>query len=171
MASIDDGAPAPMLVDLGAGLDVLSSHAARHARLKTDDIFTGWRMRGDRIRSPIGVLGLADDWILARHGTLGDAWSGLDGHGIDGLIAATQFRNAPVTFDYVHHVLTFEDSTSLAARKAGTTRLPLPLQDDRGISLGLFARFDFGHGQSGLCEIDTGSQGFFLDQRFEHDLD
>lgn len=47
MATIDDGPPAPMLVDLGAGLDVLSSNAASRAHLKTDDVFTGWRMRGD----------------------------------------------------------------------------------------------------------------------------
>ena len=42
--------------------------------------------------------------------------------------------------------------------------VPLVLQDDLGISLGLFARFDFGNGKTGLCEIDTGSPGITIDK-------
>lgn len=165
-ASLDGGAPVPMLVDLGAGVDVLTTKAAQRVHLVTDDAFTAWRMRGERTDLRIGAVGSIALGPLRVEKPWVTAWSGLDGHGIDGLISAVQFRNAPVTFDYAHDVLTFEDQTSLAARTAAATKVPLLLQDDRGISLALFARFDFGRGQSGLCEIDTGSQGFFLDRRF-----
>src|SRR5579871_6051949 len=47
-----------------------------------------------------------------------------------------------------------------------STRVPLLLQDDLGIALGLFARFDFGGGKIGLCEIDTGAQGITIDKTF-----
>jgi hypothetical protein len=165
-ASINGAPPGPMLVDLGAGVDVLSGQAARRAHLKTDDVFTGWRMRGDRIDLPIGTITSIAIGPTLVNGPWVTEWDALDGHGVDGLISASQFRNVPVTFDYVHRVLTFEDADSLALRTNGATRVPLLLQDDRGISLGIFARFDFGHGQSGLCEIDTGSQGIFLAKRF-----
>jgi hypothetical protein len=44
------------------------------------------------------------------------------------------------------------------------------LQDDLGIALGIFARFDFGGGRTGLCEIDTGSQGITIDRTFAASL-
>jgi hypothetical protein len=61
--------------------------------------------------------------------------------------------------------LIVEDPASLKAIERTATRVPLALQDDRGISLGLFAPFEFGNGASGLCEIDTGSQAYFIDTR------
>ena len=48
--------------------------------------------------------------------------------------------------------------------------MPLFLQDDFGISLGVFGRFDFGNGKSGLCEIDTGKQGITIDKHLAPSL-
>ena len=43
-------------------------------------------------------------------------------------------------------------------------------RQDLGIALGIFARFDFGGGKTGLCEIDTGSQGITIDRTFAASL-
>jgi hypothetical protein len=81
------------------------------------------------------------------------------------LISATAFRNVAVTFDFVSHELVVEDPVSMKAIERDRVRIPLAIADDRGISLDLFAPFEFGNGANGLCEIDTGSQGYFIDTR------
>lgn len=165
-ASLDGGAPQPMLVDLGAGIDVLTSSAATQAHLAPNDVYTATRMRGDQMRVPVGAIAAVTLGPITAEKPIATEWSALDGHGIAGLISATQFRNAAVTFDYAQGQLVFEDADSLSKRTATMTRVPLSVQDDRGIALTPFVRFDFGGGQSGLCELDTGSQGVYIDQHF-----
>src|SRR5581483_8706493 len=70
------------------------------------------------------------------------------------------------TFDFRNHAIVIEDAQSFPERVRPDVKVPLILQDDLGIALALFARFDFGDGKSGLCEIDTGSQGITLDNTF-----
>lgn len=170
MASLDGAPEQPMLVDLGAGLAVLASSAAKQTAFSPVGVFTASRMRGDQVRSPIGTISSIAIGPIVDRNPIVSSWSGLDGHGIAGLLSAVQFRSLPVTFDFVNHLLVFEDAASLASRSAISSRTPLALLDDRGLALTLFARFDFGSGHSGLCEIDTGSQGFYLDQHFAHEL-
>jgi hypothetical protein len=164
-ASVDGRPPVPMLIDLGAGVDVFSSSLGRQF-VTIDGKYVSLRLSGERVDLPIGTIvsltvgGVAID--VPRVGI----WSGLDGSGVEGLISATAFRNIATTFDFRNHELIVEDAQTLPERKRAATRIPLILQDDLGIALGLFARFDFGGGVSGLCEIDTGSQGIMLDRTF-----
>lgn len=163
--SVDGEAPVPMLVNLGAGVDVLSTGVGRRFVL-VDGKYVSLRLTGQRVDLPIGSLR-----TLAIGGVRVDAphvgiWSGLDGTGLDGVIAATAFRNIDTTFDFLNHQIVIEDAPSFADRVRTAQRVPVVLQDDLGIALGIFARFDFGGGKSGLCEIDTGSQGITLDRTF-----
>jgi hypothetical protein len=164
-ASVDGRPAVPMLIDLGAGVDVFSSSLGRQF-VTIDGKYVSLRLSGERVDLPIGtIVSLAIGGVTIDVPRVG-IWSGLDASGVEGLISATAFRNIATTFDFRNHELIIEDAQTLPERQRAATRVPLILQDDLGIALGLFARFDFGRGVTGLCEIDTGSQGITLDRTF-----
>jgi hypothetical protein len=163
--SVDGRPPVPMLVDLGAGVDVLSSDLGRRYVL-VNGKYVSLRLTGERVDLPIGkVLTLTMGGVRLDAPRVG-IWKGLDGTGVDGLISATAFRNITTTFDFLNHNIIIEDAQTFPERVRSETRVPLILQDDLGIALGLFAHFDFGDGKIGLCEIDTGSAGITIDKTF-----
>lgn len=165
IAGTVDGRPAPLLVDLGAGLDVLSQRLGSRS-VDVDGKYVTLSLNGQRVDLPIGtVMSMAlGEFQIDNH--VAGIWKGLDGSGSDGLIAATAFRNVTATFDYRARELLIEDAVTFADRKRFAARVPLFLQDELGIALAVFARFDFGNGQSGLCVVDTGLPGISIDRRF-----
>ncbi len=161
--SVDGQAPVPMLIDLGSGVDVLSTELGRKLVLVKGK-YVSLRLTGQRVDLPVGtIVSLAVGGVLVDAPHVG-IWSGLDGTGIDGLISATAFRNIATTFDFRNHQVIIEDAQTFPERVRAGIKVPLVLQDDLGISLGLFARFNFGNGKTGLCEIDTGSPGITIDK-------
>lgn len=165
-----NGLPAvPMLVHLGAGVDVLSSNLGLRS-VRVNGKYVSLRLTGERVDLPIGQVNsfaLGDVPIDAPHVGI---WKGLDGSGVDGLVSATAFRTIVTTFDFRNNQIVVEDAQSFPERVRTEPRIPLILQDDLGIALALFARFDFGGGKTGLCEIDTGSQGITLDKTFAQSI-
>ncbi len=167
--SVDGAAPVPMLVNLGAGVDVLSTELGRRF-VVVKGKYVSLRLTGERVDLPIGnVLTLAVGPVHLEAPNVG-IWNGLDGTGIGGLISATAFRNIATTFDFHNHQIVIEDAQTFPDRIRPAIRLPVILQDDLGIALGIFARFDFGGSKTGLCEIDTGSQGITIDRTFAASL-
>lgn len=163
--SVDGATPVPMLVNLGAGVDVLSSELGRRF-VAVNGKYVSLRLTGERVDLPIGkVVTMAIGGVNVEAPHVG-IWGGLAGTGVDGFIAATAFRNIATTFDFRSRQIIIEDATTFPDRVRPLTRIPLVLQDDLGIALAVFARFDFGGGKTGLCEIDTGSQGITLDKTF-----
>jgi hypothetical protein len=168
-ASVDGQAPVPMLVNLGAGVDIFSSDLGRRF-VAINGKYVSLRLTGERVDLPIGkvvTLAIGDTRLDAPHVGV---WKGLDGTGIDGFIAATSFRNVVTTFDFRSHQIVIEDAQTFPDRVRTQVRVPLILQDDLGIALAVFARIDFGGGKTGLCEIDTGAQGITLDRTFAASL-
>jgi hypothetical protein len=165
-----DGQPAvPMLVNLGAGVDVLSSELGRRY-VAVNGKYVSLRLTGERVDLPIGkVVSLAIGGVNVDAARVG-IWHGLDGTGVDGLISATAFRNIDTTFDFRNRQIVIEDAQTFPERVRSAIKIPLILQDDLGVALAVFARFDFGGGRTGLCEIDTGSQGITLDKTFAASL-
>jgi hypothetical protein len=163
--SVDGSATVPMLVNLGAGVDVLSTDLGRRF-VVVGGKYVSLRLTGERVDLPIGtVRALALGGVRIETPNVG-IWSGLDGTGIDGLISATAFRNIATTFDFHNDQIVIEDAQTFPDRIRAATRIPVVLQDDLGVALGIFARFDFGGGKTGLCEIDTGSPGITIDRTF-----
>jgi hypothetical protein len=163
--SVDGRPPVPMLVNLGAGVDIFSSDLGRRF-VAINGKYVSLRLTGERVDLPIGsVVTLTINGVRIDAPHVG-IWSGLDGTGIDGMIGATAFRTIATTFDFRDRAIVIEDAQTFPERIRSDTRIPLVLQDDLGIGLALFARFDFGAGKTGLCEIDTGSQGITLDKTF-----
>ena len=158
-----DGTPAvPMFVDLGAGVDVLSSNVGRRY-VVVKGKYVSLRLTGERVDLPIGTVNSFTIGGVAIDAPNVGIWGGLDATGVDGLVSATAFRDIATTFDYVNRKIVIEDAETFPDRKRVALRVPVMLQDDFGISLGVFARFDFGGGKTGLCEIDTGSAGITID--------
>ncbi len=163
--SVDGLPPVPMLVNLGAGIDVLATALGRQT-VHVEGKYVSLRLTGERVDVPIGkVLTFAIGGVRIDAPHVG-IWNGLDGTAVQGLISATAFRNITATFDFAGHQIIIEDAVTFPERTRTAVRLPLILQDDFGIALGVFARFTFGNGKSGLCEIDTGAQGITLDKTF-----
>jgi hypothetical protein len=165
-ASVDGQAPVPMLVDLGAGINILSERLAHLVPFSGK--YTTLRLTGERLDLPTGdVVSLAAGGVQLADTEVG-VWNGLFGvRGVDGLISATAFRNTVTTFDFHDHQIVIEDAVSFPDRRRVATRVPLVLQDDLDTALALFARFDFGNGKTGLCEIDTGTTGIVLDNVYK----
>ncbi len=160
-----NGQAVPMLVDLSAGVDVLSEKVGSRA-VNVSGKFVTLSLTGQRVDLPIGtVVSMALGEFKVDSRTVG-IWNGLDGTGVDGLISASAFRDVATTFDFRAHELLLEDAVTYAERKRFASRVPLFLQDELGISVGVFARFDFGNGQTGLCVIDTGTKDIMIDRRF-----
>lgn len=166
--SVDGQAPVPMLLDLGAGIDVLSERLAHLVSLQGK--YSTLRLTGQRLDLPMGkVVSLQLGNAKIGDSTVG-VWNGLYAtRGVDGLISAEAFRDTDVTVDFNAHQIVVEDSVSFPERRRTATRVPLVLQDDLGVALAVFARFDFGNGHSGLCLIDTARKDIVLDDVFKKD--
>lgn len=165
-ASIGHQASIPVLVDLGAGVNAL----ADSFKVTPTGFYTGFRLSGKRIEMATGTVGSIALGDYRIDHPLVATWKGLDNAPVKGLIAATAFRTAMVRFDFARHELVISDTTAVSEIAPSSIRIPIALLDDRGITLTPFARFNFGRGVSGLCEIDTGSQGFFLNARLAQKL-
>lgn len=160
-----NGRNVPMRIDLGAGVDVLSQSVGSR-NVDVTGKFVTLSLTGQRVDLPIGrVVAMSLGEFKVDSGTVG-IWNGLDGTGTDGLISASAFRDVAATFDFRQKQLLIEDAVTFADRKRFATRIPLFLQDELGISVGVFARFNFGNGQTGLCAITTGTPDIMIDRRF-----
>jgi len=153
------------IVDLGAGTEVLSDSAAARLGRGPAGYFTAFRSTGERVDARrIRITPVA----LGPVSTPGDAevWSGLDGLGLDGLVSARTFARTPVTLDFAGGRLVIETQASLAARVREGTVLPVETDRLRDVALDVFVDFDFGGGQRGRCELDTGSGSIDLNERY-----
>jgi hypothetical protein len=163
--SVDGSAPAPMLVGLGAGVDVLSSALGQRYVL-VGGKFVRLTQNGERVVLPLGVVqSLAIGGVRLDAPYVGIS-NALDGTSVSGIISATAFRNITATFDFRQNEIVIEDAQSFPQRIVLSARVPAILEDDLGIGLAVFARFDFGDGKTGICEIDTASSGITLDKAF-----
>jgi hypothetical protein len=163
--SIDGQPPVTMLVNLGAGLAIVSTDLGRRF-VAVNGKYVSLRLTGERVDLPIGKVVSFDVGNVAIDAPHVGIWKGLDGTGIGALIGATAFRTVTATFDFHNDQIVIEDAQTFPDRIRPAMKVPLVLQDDLGIALAVFARFDFGNGKTGLCEIDTGSQGITLDKTF-----
>jgi predicted aspartyl protease len=160
-----NGQAAPMLVDLGAGIDVLDHRlGTREANLYSK--YVTLSLTGQRVDLPIGtVVSLALGEYRLDGQTVG-IWDGLSGKSYRGIVSATAFRTVTATFDYKARQISIEDAVSFPERRRTAIRVPLVLQDELGIALGLFAPFDLGNGQKGTCVVNTGFSQILIDRRF-----
>jgi len=154
--SVGEADSIQLIFDTGSGIDVLAPSIIQRLHGRPAGTFTGFRMYGDRIDIPLFVIPTLSIGPVVRKSAVVGSWDVLDSLHVAGTIAANDFRNQPFTLDFVHGVMTFEAARSLASRRSAGTPRPLLLDDARGLSLDLFAKFLVA-ADSGVCDIDTGS--------------
>jgi hypothetical protein len=159
------GTAVHLIFDTGAGLDVLAPSLIQKVHGKPAGQFTGFRMTGERLDIPLFLIPELALGPVAKKDDLVGSFDLLDQMHIDGIVSLNNFRQQPLTLDFVNSVIVFENSKTMAQRRLAGTLLPLELDDQRGISLDLFAHFVLA-GQPGQCDIDTGSQSATLSMRY-----
>lgn len=164
-ANLGDSAPLNVILDTGAGLDVLAPSQIRRAGGKPLGVVTGHRMTGERLDIQLWEVPKLQVGPLITTAAVVGSWDALDSFGLDGIISLHEFREQPFTIDFKSGTVTFESASSLARRRAAGRVSPLLLDDLRGRALTAFAAFRFGD-EVGQCELDTGTQATRANIRF-----
>lgn len=164
-ANLGDSAPLNVILDTGAGLDVLAPSQIRRAGGKPLGVVTGHRMTGERLDIQLWEVPKLRVGPLITTAAVVGSWDALDSFGLDGIISLHEFREQPFTIDFKSGTVTFESPSSLARRRAAGRVSPLLLDDLRGRALTAFAAFRFGD-EVGQCELDTGTQATRANIRF-----
>ncbi len=164
-ATVGGTISAQVIFDTGAGLDILAPSLIEKVHGKPAGQFTGFRMTGERLDIPLFVVPELSVGPVVKKNTLVGSWDVLDKMHLDGIVSLNDFREQPVTFDFVNKVVIFETPDSLAQRRAAATSAPMKFDDQRGITLDVFADFLVGD-QPAQCEIDTGSPSLTVSSRY-----
>jgi len=154
-----------VILDTGAGLDVLAPSLIEKLHGKPVGQFSGLRMTGERLDIPLFVIPEISIGPVVKKDPLVGSWDVLDKVHFDGIISLSDFRQQPITIDFANKMLVFETPKSLVQRSKAGASSPLQFDDFRGIAVDSFSHFQFGS-QSGQCEIDSGSPSATLSTRY-----
>jgi hypothetical protein len=154
-----------VIFDTGAGFDVFAPSLIEKLHGKPLSQFSGFRMTGERIDIPLFVIDELSIGPMVKKNAVVGGWDALDKLHLDGIVSLNDFREQPLTFDFVNQMLIFETPDSLAQRRASGKSVPAQFDDQRKISLNLFAGFLI-EGLPCQCEIDTGSQSVTASTRY-----
>jgi hypothetical protein len=164
-ATVGGTISAQVIFDTGAGLDILAPGLIEKVHGKPAGQFTGFRMTGERLDIPLFIVPEFSVGPVVKKNALVGSWYVLDKMHLDGIVSLNDFREQPVTFDFVNKGVIFETTDSLAQRRAEATSASMKLDDQRGTTLDVFADFLIGD-QSAQCEIDTGSPTATVSTRY-----
>lgn len=154
-----------VILDTGAGLDVLAPSLIEKVHGKPAGRFTGFRMTGERLDLRLFTVPEISIGPVVKRDAVVGSWDALDKMHMDGIVSLNDFRQQPITIDFAKKILTFETDESLRQRRASGKLSPLQIDDQRGTTLDIFARFLIGD-QVGTCEIDTGSPNAAIHLRY-----
>jgi len=153
------------ILDTGAGLDVLAPSLIEKIHGMPAGHISVFRMNGERLDVPLFVIPELSVGPLVKKEVVVGSWDVLDKLSLAGIISIRDFRNDPITLDFVGKELIFETHRSLAKRRAEGKSSRLQLDDVRGVALDIFSSFLIGN-QAGQCEIDTGSPNASVNTRY-----
>jgi hypothetical protein len=168
-ATLAGNIPIHVILDTGAGVDVIAPSLIEKVHGKPAGQFTGFRMAGDRLNIALFIVPELSVGPVVKKDALVGTWELLDKLHLDGIVSAGDFRQQPFTLDFVNKQLVFETKKSLSERRTSGVSSSLQFDDQRGITLDMFSQFSFGK-QSGQCEIDTGSPEATISVRYMKDL-
>ena len=131
-ATVGGSVPMHVIFDTGAGLDVLAPSLIEKVHGKPAGQFTGFRMTGERLDIPLFIVPELSVGPVRKENALVGSWDVLDKLHLDGIISLNDFRQQPVTFDFVKKVVIFETPESLTQRRATETSVPVKFDDQRG---------------------------------------
>ena len=154
--------PARLIVDTGAGLNVISPSFCKKIGCKTKGTYTGERNSGESLSVPLTTItSLAlgrktDPNVPVAIFALLDQLPSEFGR-IDGMVSLQFFKQRPFTLDYKNNELIFEDEASLRTRMAKGTAFPIMLELDR-YTLSVSVRVLINGKTVGHFLVDSGTQ-------------
>lgn len=164
-AKVGGTIPIHVIFDTGAGLDALAPSLIQRLGGKPTGQFTAFRMTGERLDIPLFIVPELSIGPVVKKDAVVAGWDVLDKWHFDGIVSLNDFREQPLTLDFLNKVLVFETRSTMAHLRAAGKSSPLQFDDERGIALDVFAQFLVGN-QPAQCEIDTGSASATVSTRF-----
>ena len=164
-ATVAGNIPVHLILDTGAGFDVLAQSLVDRLQLKSTSQYTGFVFSGDRVDAPLFPLSAIAVGPFVRTNVPVAGLALLDQVHQDGILSISAFRTQPITIDFVKHVVVLETPSSLAERRRSGAAVPLQFDDYRGVELDIFARFMLGS-DTAQCIIDTGSPAATISLRY-----
>jgi hypothetical protein len=164
---INDTIDARMTFDTGVGLTAVSKQLCERSSCKIGGTYTGRRMSGQGLTvqlARIGSLTVAGQRDSDVQVAVFDATGWLPA-GIDGILSLRFFQHRPFTIERGGKNLIIEDRTSLDRRRATGAAVPVRIDDD-GVSVTVSMSLEVPRGPPARVEIDTGSYGLILDERY-----
>ncbi|WP_405059903.1 retropepsin-like domain-containing protein [Kribbella sp. NBC_01505] len=163
-AGLPGGQPARFLVDTGIGISLVHPTVVDRAGLQlTGEEFTGRRMSGQEVRTPLTALPVLriGDHTVTEAVVAVAALGAVDGaDGFDGILGLDLLGELPLTVDPFTQVIRL-------GVPAADERTAVPVRVRRdGRSVELRAELRLPDGQVVEVEIDTGSGATILDSRF-----
>lgn len=155
--TLGDSLRRSLIFDTGASIDALAPSLITALHGTPAGELDAPRMTGEILHIPlyrIDRLRVGDSEL--RNVLVGSVEI-LDQMGLPGILSLNDFRQQPVTLDFMHDELVPESPSSLERRQAASVSIPIRSDDLRGEAIDIFADFSVA-GVRGECVIDTGSQ-------------
>ncbi len=164
---------ATFIFDTGTGVNLISQSLATRVGCAPDGTtFTGRRMSGPEVSTPMGKLAslrfasLHQESVPVGTFDLSDG-AGLDG--VEGIMSLSFFQSVPVTVDYPAGRVVIEDERSVASRAASGRCIPVTVHRD-GYATEVYLPLELPGGKSVTVEVDSGSDCLSLDEGLASEL-
>lgn len=155
--TLGDSLRRSLIFDTGAGIDALAPSLIKALHGTPAGELDAPRMTGEILHIPLYRIDRLRVGDLELKGVLVGSVEILDQMGLPGIMSLNDFREQPVTLDFLHNELVPESPASLERRKSAGVSIPIRSDDLRGEAIDMFADFLLA-GVRGECVIDTGSQ-------------
>ncbi len=163
--TLESNVPAHVILDTGAGVDVLAPSLIAKLGGKPAGVFSAFRMTGERLDIDLYTIPEIAIGPMVMKDALVAAWKVLDDLHLDGIISLSDFRQQPVTIDFIHHEVVLDEKDALAQRAKYGIEAPLRFDDLRGTSIDSFTLM-LVDGLRMECELDTGSPSATINERY-----
>lgn len=155
--TLGDSLRRSLIFDTGASIDALAPSLIKALHGTPAGELDAPRMTGEILHIPLYRIDRMRVGDLELKNVLVGSVEILDQMGLPGILSLNDFREQPVTLDFLHDELVPESPSSLARRKSAGVSVPIRSDDLRGEAIDMFADFSLA-GVRGECVIDTGSQ-------------
>lgn len=167
--TLGDSMRRSIIFDTGASIDALAPSLIRALHGAPAGELDAPRMTGEILHIPLYRIDRLRVGELELKNVLVGSLSILDQMGLPGIMSLNDFREQPLTLDFLHDELVPESPASLERRRSTGVSIPLRSDDLRGEAIDMFADFSLA-GVQGECVIDTGSQAPTISTRLLRQL-
>lgn len=161
------------IFDTGAGINIVSEKLAEKLGCRPIGRHSGRRMSGQRLTMEMINVGSLQVGSCVQKNVPAGIWhleELLAGEPelahIEGFVSLEYFKNTPFTIDYKKKRIFIEDDTTLQQRLDAGKSVRIRVIHEHRIDTGVTLPLVFSNGKSAKVEVDTGSGGLILNERY-----